>query len=100
MFDLDREPLNEEGDKDEKAALKAELGKEQVGQENEPVIAESPKVREQSLLSVELENLGLWWTGSGVDPVSVLGLIDEYIFCEQNFANKLWIQKEVRMTYF
>ena len=50
MFDLDREPLNEEGDKDEKAALKAELGKEQVGQENEPVIAESPKVREQSLL--------------------------------------------------
>jgi len=84
MFDLDREPLNEEGDKDEKAALKAELGKEQVGQENEPVIAESPKVREQSLLWVELENLGLWCTGFRVDQISMLGLFDEYIFCVQN----------------
>lgn len=50
VFDIDREPLKNEEVKDEKAALKEEIRNEEVGRENEPMIAESPKVRDQSLL--------------------------------------------------
>ena len=44
-FDLDREPLKDTKPEDEKAALKDEIRNEEAGRENEPMMAESPKVK-------------------------------------------------------